>query len=240
MGIADFTSLTSRSHKLPACKTVWCWADKLAACGYETKRAKKMSLFIERPSPPSFVRRAFFLMRAWWKQPADVATICPSSLYLTESIADRDCIRKADRVLELGPGTGGTTAALLKQMRPNSRLLAIEKIPAFGEALDEIDDARFSSEIGDAVDLLSSLEKHRFDRPDVIVSGIPFSAIPPTVAKAIIQSVYAALKAGGTFIAYQVRSDIEQYARPLFGPASHESIALNLPPMKVFEWKKLI
>ncbi len=167
-----------------------------------------MSITIEKPVAPSFAKRILFVIRAWWKQPADVATICPSSPYLTEHVADRDCIREASSVLELGPGAGGTTAAILKQMRPDSRLLAIEKVPAFGDLLDEIVDPRLATEIGDAVDLVCGLEKHGLGQPDVIVSGIPFSALPPTVAKAIVQSVHAALKPGGTFIAYQVRSDM--------------------------------
>ncbi|MGB7326673.1 MAG: SAM-dependent methyltransferase [Rubripirellula sp.] len=197
-----------------------------------------MSFSIEKPVAPSFAKRAFFVMRAWWKRPGDVATICPSSPYLTEHIADRDCIRKASSVLELGPGAGGTTAALLAEMQPDSRLLAIEKMPAFGEALNEIIDPRLSLEIGDAVDLIDCLAKHGFGQPNVIVSGIPFSVLPNSVAKMIAQSIHTSLAPGGTFIAYQVRSDIKQYVTPLFGPSKCEVIALNIPPLKVFEWTK--
>lgn len=128
--------------------------------------------------------------------------------------------------------------ALLNQMRPDSRLLAIEKVPAFKEALDEIADPRLTSEIGDAADLLPTLKDHGLDPPDVIVSGIPFSALKPTVAEAIVRSVHEALRPGGTFIAYQFRSDVEQYARPYFGPSSCKLIAMNLPPLKVFTWQK--
>ena len=143
-------------------------------------------------------------------------------------------------MVELGPGAGGTTAAILKHMRPDGRLLAIEKMPAFGEALKEINDPRFRLQIGDAVDLADTLAEHGFGQPDVIISGIPFSLLPDAVAKSIVQSVHAALKPGGTFIAYQVRSNIEQYARPLFGPPSCEVIPLNIPPLKVFQWQKVV
>ncbi|TWU08494.1 16S ribosomal RNA methyltransferase KsgA/Dim1 family protein [Stieleria varia] len=181
-----------------------------------------------------------YVIRAWLKHPKDVCTICPSSPYLTENIANRDCIRDASVVLELGPGAGGTTAALLKQMRPDSRLLAIEKMPAFREALEKIADPRFSLEIGDAVNLLETIEAHGFSRPDVIVSGIPFSALPAAVAAAIVRSVHEALAPAGAFIAYQIRSDIEQHAFPLFGPSKCEVIALNIPPLKVYQWTKLV
>ncbi|WP_442506074.1 class I SAM-dependent methyltransferase [Novipirellula sp. SH528] len=198
-----------------------------------------MTLSIGQPQTTSFAKRAFHVFRAWMKQPTQVATICPSSPFLTENIADRDCIRNASSVVELGPGAGGTTLALLSQMRPDARLLAIEKTDVFREALDEIADPRLTSQIGDACDLTGLLEQHQFGRADVIVSGIPFSAIPPVVAKNLVQSIHQALKPGGAFIAYQVRSDVERLARPLFGPATTERIPINIPPLTVFTWRKI-
>ena len=199
-----------------------------------------MTLSLKHAGKPSFSKRALFVLKAWLKHPADVATICPSSPFLTENIAERDCIREASFILELGPGAGETTAALLHELKPDGRLLAIEKMPAFSEALDAIVDPRFTLEIGDAADLLDTLEKYSLCQPDVIVSGIPFSALPATTAKTIAESIHAALKPGGTFIAYQVRSDIERFARPLFGPSDSEVIAMNLPPLRVFTWRKLV
>ncbi len=186
----------------------------------------------------SFAKQAVSVWKAWMKRPAVVATILPSSPFLTQNIADRECVREASVVVELGPGSGGTTAALLEQMREDSRLLAIEKMPAFKEALDEIADPRLIAEIGDAADLSETLKVHALGRPDLIVSGIPFSSLPAEVATAILQSVHQALRPGGTFIAYQVRSDVEKFALPLFGPPRRELIAMNLPPLKVFTWRK--
>lgn len=187
---------------------------------------------------PSFLKQAASVWKALLKQPGVVGTICPSSPFLTRNIADRACVHEATTVVELGPGSGGTTVAILQQMRPDSRLLAIEKMPAFKEALGEIKDPRFISEIGDAADLQQTLKQHALGRPDVIVSGIPFSALTPSVAEAIVRSVHEALRPGGTFIAYQVRSDIEKIARPYFGPSGRKLIAMNLPPLRVFTWQK--
>ncbi|EMI15330.1 Methyltransferase type 12 domain protein [Rhodopirellula maiorica SM1] len=198
-----------------------------------------MPLSIGQPQTTSFAKRAFHVFKAWMKQPTQVATICPSSPFLMENIADRDCVRNASSVVELGPGAGGTTLALLAQMRPDGRLLAIEKTDAFREALDDIADPRFTPHIGDATDLITLLEQHQFGRPDVIVSGVPFSAIPPAVAKNLVQAIHQVLKPGGEFIAYQVRSDVERFARPLFGPAETEKIAINIPPLTVFTWRKI-
>lgn len=191
------------------------------------------------PRRSFFGRRALCVLNAWLKKPAQVATIFPSSRFLMENIANRECIREASFVVELGPGTGCTTCALLSHMRADSRLLAIEKTAAFSEALQQIEDSRLTTVIADAVDLHSILQSYSDESPDVIVSGIPFSIIPTSVAKAIMRSIHQALQPGGTFIAYQLRDDIERLAEPYFGTARSEMVSLNLPPLQVYAWQKV-
>tara|TARA_R110002049_G_scaffold4601_4_gene31882 strand:- start:122418 stop:123002 length:585 start_codon:yes stop_codon:yes gene_type:complete len=180
------------------------------------------------------------VLKAWIQQPFQVASVCPSSTYLTEAIADRHCIRSANVVVELGPGAGDTTLALLKRMGPNSRLLAIEKSPELAEATREIDDPRLTTVHGDASELIDILAQQNISCVDVVVSGIPFSALPTGTAKRITRSIHHVLSPGGTFIAYQLREDIRSFARPLFGPAKTQSVAFNLPPLQVYSWTKII
>lgn len=114
----------------------------------------------------------------------------------------------ADRILELGPRTGETTQALLSQMKPDSRLLAIEKIEAFVDVLLDICDPCFSVELADACDLIEVLNRQDFGKVDVVLSGIPFCVLPSADAARIVQSIYEALHPGGLFIAYQLRAEI--------------------------------
>lgn len=187
----------------------------------------------------TFFQRAGCVLKAWLRQPSQVATICPSSPFLTEHLADRDCVRDATRIIELGPGAGGTTEALLAQMRPDAWLLAIEKTDAFAEALHSIADPRLRVEIADACELLDLVAHGDFGRADVVISGIPFSSLPSPVAKEITQSIHEVLRPGGVFVAYQLKSDVKHYARPLFGPLQTELIPMNLPPLQAFVWRKV-
>ncbi len=188
---------------------------------------------------PSFATRTWCVLKAWVRDPSNVATICPSSRYLTDHIANRTCVHEAARIIELGPGAGGTTTALLDRMGKDSKLLAIEKSKAFADVLYQIDDPRLSVVIADALDLVSLVVEQDFGKADVVVSGIPFSLLPAQVAREITQSIFEVLRPDGVFIAYQVRPDIQKYARPLFGPAQSENIAMNLPPLKAFVWRKV-
>ncbi|WP_283433855.1 class I SAM-dependent methyltransferase [Neorhodopirellula lusitana] len=187
----------------------------------------------------AFARRAWFVVKAWLQDPLNVATICPSSPFLTEHLANRDCVQQAERIIELGPGAGGTTQALLSNMRHDAEMLAVEVTEAFAEALDAINDPRLKVAIADASDLVDLVTDHNLGQADVVISGIPFSSIPEPVARKITQSIYEVLRPGGVFIAYQLRSDVTDYARPLFGPAKTESIPINLPPLTAFVWTKV-
>lgn len=199
-----------------------------------------MNVFIPNAPTRSFAARMVRVLSAFCKEPSQVATIVPSSRQLIDAIAVRDCVRDAGTVVELGPGAGGTTEGLLGCMKPESTLLAIEKTTVFEAALAEIHDPRLRVTIADATDLMSILKEHSLPSVDVVVSGIPFSSLPPLTAKRIMQSIYESLQPGGTLIAYQWRGDVKDYARPLFGPPISEKIFWNLPPLSVHAWTKVV
>ncbi len=61
--------------------------------------------------------------------------------------------------MELGPGTGGTTKALLRSLSADAKLISIEIVPEFVEELRQIDDPRLIVCHGDAADLLRILSE---------------------------------------------------------------------------------
>ena len=199
-----------------------------------------MSVSLPRADDIPLSSRLAYVWRAFLKHPTQVATVVPSSRQLIDNITNRECIQNAATVVELGPGAGGTTVGLLSQMRPDATLLAIEKTTAFEEALVAIDDPRLRIEFADALDLLDQLQRHDLGNVDVIVSGIPFSAIPAMAAKEILRSIYESLRPGGTFTAYQMHNDVDEYARPLFGPSRKDPVFWNLPPLTVYSWTKVV
>ncbi len=187
---------------------------------------------------PSFASRAKTVFKAWLKEPAQISSLVPSSHVLTEEVANRDCVRRAKLVVDLGPGTGETTQSLLHHMSETSHLIAIEKSEVLMEPLRKISDPRAIIINGDARFLARYLAEAGLGAPDVIVSGIPFSTLPQRIALQVIEAIDAALPKGGTFIAYQLSNRIEELASPLFGEPEVETVWLNLPPLRVFSWVK--
>lgn len=178
------------------------------------------------------------MLQAWVQQPRQVATVCPSSPAVTDCLANRECVRRARTVVDLGPGTGCTTSAILRSAAVDARILAIEKTASFIKPLRAITDPRLTVVQGDAIELEQLLQDEGASRADVIVSGIPFSAIPPRHAAAIMGAIHNSLEPGGVFIAYQVRRRVVRFARPYFGEPEIETVWLNLPPLQVFTWEK--
>lgn len=180
---------------------------------------------------------AFF--RGFLREPGQVGSIIPSSRFLERRIINASGLSHARRVVELGPGTGGTTRAFLRSLGPDAHLLSIELSPFFHELLDDIADPRFTNHLGSADDLAAILASHQLGRPDVIISGIPFSKMPEAVANRVVHAVKDNLAEGGRFVAYQFRSDVARITDPIMGP--HESCTLemrNIPPMRVYRWFK--
>lgn len=180
---------------------------------------------------------AFF--RGFLREPGQVGSVIPSSRFLERGIVDAADLSSARRVVELGPGTGGTTRTFLRHLGQEARLLSIELSPWFHELLGEISDPRYTNHLGSAEDLPEILSSHNFGQPDVVISGIPFSKMPAPIASRVAQAIAANLTADGRFIAYQFRSDVARITTPVLGPPASSTLEMrNIPPMRIYRWQK--
>jgi len=172
------------------------------------------------------------------RHPQQVGSIIPSSRFLIQRIIDIADVASAQCIVELGPGTGRTTRAILKVMPPDARLLAIEINSHFLPALQQIQDPRLIIHNGDAYDLTEIIAAHQLVAPDIVISGIPFSTMHEHFGLAIINSIAQALAVGGRFVAYQFRNRVETLGRMVFGPAQVKFELRNIPPIRIYCWKK--
>ncbi|KAA3630161.1 MAG: hypothetical protein DWQ08_06435, partial [Proteobacteria bacterium] len=92
-------------------------------------------------------------LREFIKHPLQVQSIIPSSRYLEDRIVQAANVPAADVLVELGPGTGGTTRALLRAMPRHARLLCIEVNANFHSMVSRIDDDRLIAHLGSACEI---------------------------------------------------------------------------------------
>ncbi|MDQ6436430.1 methyltransferase domain-containing protein [Mesorhizobium sp. LHD-90] len=137
-----------------------------------------------------FVR--FF--RSWVSAPMRVAAVAPSGPVLarliTQEISPRD-----GPVLELGPGTGVFTRALLARGVPESDLTLIE----FGSEFAKLLALRFPQARVISLDAARLAQAGLFEPGSVgvAVSGLPLLSMPLDKVEAILAGVFAVLKPGG-------------------------------------------
>ncbi|APZ92267.1 class I SAM-dependent methyltransferase [Fuerstiella marisgermanici] len=187
---------------------------------------------------PNLLTRLWRYVVLFVRCPDDIASLAPSSAFLTRKLAGLPCVQNAKHIVELGPGDGGVTRDLLEAMSPQARLLAIELLPDLVEVLQSINDDRLIVEHADACELASLVETHHLKPVDVVVSGIPFSILDREPATQIIEAIYDSLTPGGTFVAYQVRDEINGLALKRFGEPEITWVPWNLPPVRLFQWTK--
>lgn len=177
-------------------------------------------------------------LQGFLRRPRQIASVVPSSRFVERRVARLSVLDGAQSVVELGPGTGGTTRALLAAMPPHASLLSIEISPDFIATLRAIEDDRLIVHHGNAEGLADILHQHAWASVDAIVSGIPFSLLRPDGRRRVIEAAWSALTPGGRFVAYQICGQIQQLARPLFGPAQVAVELRNFPPLRIFAWRK--
>lgn len=184
------------------------------------------------------VEEILTFLRGFLRDPAGVGSVIPSSRFMERRIVRMTELQDAKVVVELGPGTGGTTRALLNAMRPDAKLVCIEIDQSFVEMVSKIDDPRLIVHRGSAEHVAEVCADHGLAKPDVILSGIPFSTMPPELGRLIVQRVHDALPPGGRFVAYQFRPHVATLSTPIFGQAERDELeALNIPPMRVYRWR---
>jgi phosphatidylethanolamine/phosphatidyl-N-methylethanolamine N-methyltransferase len=190
----------------------------------------------ETGRPATAISRPIAFFKGFLRHPWVVGSIVPSSTFLARRLAAT--LRDARTVVELGPGTGAVTHALLEALSARARLLAIELDDEFAAMLEAESDERLIVHRGNATQLGPALARHGLHPVDAIVSGIPFSTMTAEAGGQVLQQAWSSLRPGGAFIAYQIRGDVARLARGVMG-LPHTGLELrNVPPLRIFSWRK--
>ena len=134
------------------------------------------------------------ITREFLRHPMLTGAIAPSSPRLAETMTAGLGLERASHVAELGPGTGVFTEAVLALLRPEARLTAYEINPRFAASVSE----RFPQ-----VDVVTGSAEHlAADYLDVVVSGLPWTAMTADRQHRILDAVTAALAPNGRFTTF--------------------------------------
>ena len=172
--------------------------------------------------------------RAWISDPLRVASIFPSSRTLAQLITS-EIDAACGRVLELGPGTGVFTRALLRQGLRQSDLTLVETGAEFARMLER----RFPDAQVLRMDAARLGPLDLEDSPfGAIVSGLPLLSMSPRKIMSILAGSFAHLREGGAFyqFTYSPRCPVSGRILDRLGlRATPIGRALfNMPPASVY------
>jgi phosphatidylethanolamine/phosphatidyl-N-methylethanolamine N-methyltransferase len=141
-------------------------------------------------------------------------------------------------VIELGPGTGAITSALIDRGVDQKRLVLVEYNPGFCALLrDRYPQAKIVQ--GDAYTLRDTLWNVLSTRAGAVVSGLPLVTKPVLTRVKLVRDAFAVLAPGAPFIQFTY-SVVPPIPRSLPGVSTEasERIWMNLPPARVWVYRK--
>ncbi|MFJ9379600.1 class I SAM-dependent methyltransferase [Streptomyces sp. NPDC101455] len=133
------------------------------------------------------------------RRPLMTGAVAASSRRLAHAMTEGIGLEQARTVVELGPGTGVFTDAILARLTPDARLVAIELNPVLAARLSATRrDTRLTVIRGSAAELTATVG----EPADAVVSGLPWTVMPREQRGHILDAVTEVLTPGGRFTTF--------------------------------------
>ncbi len=182
---------------------------------------------------------AALFIRECFLKPKQMGAVVPSSAGLSRAMARWLPENPREWVVELGPGSGPVTEALLARGLAPDRLLSIEKSPNLAVMLrGRFPNVRVVE--GDAGELDQLVREHT-GGPQVgaVISSLPLRSFPADLEERVTRKIFEVLRPGGCWVqfTYHFHKHRINGSKP-FDLHSTSMIWLNVPPARVLVYRK--
>ena len=177
-------------------------------------------------------------IRSWIEKPLSIGAVTPSGRVLARAMAAYVDPAAVGPVIELGPGTGPITEALVAQGIDPSRLVLVEFDPTFCRLLRERYPAATVVQ-GDAYSLKGLLAGLLREPAAAIVSGLPLFTKPLKIRLKLLYEALALMAPGAPFVqfTYATVAPIPKALDRVRAEAS-ERIWMNIPPARIWVYRR--
>src|SRR5271167_2187264 len=177
-------------------------------------------------------------IRSWIERPLSIGAVTPSGKILARAMARYVDPNSTGPVVELGPGTGPVTEALVEAGVDPARLVLVEFNPTFCRPLH----ARYPEATlvqGDAYSMRRLLEALLLEPAAAVVSGLPLMTKPIKMRLRLVRDAFELMLPGAPFVqfTYSVASPVPSRLKG-FSAEPSERIWMNLPPARVWVYRK--
>jgi len=176
-------------------------------------------------------------IRSWFEKPLSTGAVMPSSKALARTMARYVDPQSSGPVIELGPGTGPVTEALVQHGVDPKRLLLVEFNPDFCRLLRKRYPAATVVQ-GDAYRLRRLLGTLVREPAAAVVSGLPLVTKPLRTRLRLLSDAMSLLAPGAPFVQFTYAM-VPPIPKALSGIKSESSelIWMNLPPARVWVYR---
>ena len=173
------------------------------------------------------------------KHPVMVGSVIPSSRVLIDKMLEPVDWDNCKLFIEYGPGVGTFTQHILDRLAPDATLLTIDTNADFTDYLNgKFTDSRLEAVTGSAASVRKIMAERGFEEADFVLSGLPFSTLPPGIGPKIAAETAEALRPGGAFLVYQFSPKVREFIAPHFERIDRGFEWRNIPPATLFwAWK---
>ena len=177
-------------------------------------------------------------IKSWLEKPLAIGAVTPSGRALARTMAAYVDPSIEGPIIELGPGTGPVTEALVAQGIDPARLVLVEFDPTFCRLLRQ----RYPSATviqGDAYSLRRVIAQLMQQPAAAVVSGLPLFTKPLQMRLRLLYEAFALMLPGAPFIqfTYAAYSPIPRRLDRVRSKSS-ERIWTNIPPARVWVYRK--
>jgi phospholipid N-methyltransferase len=183
------------------------------------------------------------------RHPRQVGAVIPSSPILAKAMMQGLQLTAGQTLVELGPGTGAFTQAILRRLPAEARYLGVELNPRFVRHLQRRFPAapRVTFVHGSAEDVHEHHTENALPAVRAVLCGLPFASLPAAVQDNVIVSLDRLIPPGGEFRTFQyvhafnlpAAQRFRRRMDRLFGKGQRSRpVALNVPPAFVMRWTR--
>ena len=202
-------------------------------------RSPKSRIDKSKRRPERLLGDETHFLRTLLENPRLTGAVAPSGPHLARAMARAAGASREGLVIELGPGTGPVTKALIEHGVARDRLVLVEYDPSFCRLLAQ----RFAPARvvqGDAYDLPMTLKDHAGKKIAAIVSSLPLLNQPPALRAKLIADAFALMGPGGVFVqfTYGLKSPVpREVCINRYSAHASAPIWRNLPPARVWTYR---
>ncbi len=175
-------------------------------------------------------------IRSWMEKPLSIGAVTPSGRALARTMARYVDPGVEGPIVELGPGTGPVTDALVAQGIDPARLVLVEFDPNFCRLLRKRYPAARVVQ-GDAYSLRKTLAGILAKPASAMVSGLPLFTKPVKTRLRLVREAFALMRPGAPFVQFTYATIPPIPLNRVKAEAS-ERIWMNIPPARVWVYRE--